>query len=546
MSSTGIRSCSLLIFFLFLSSCAQRAVLSNPRNPELTSGDLDQAVSSQAWLTYGHSYDNQRFAPAGDITTRNVARLVPKFIVQTGEAAPLEGSPLFSDGVVYTIGWNDHVIAFDGSNGTLLWEYKPHLRLGILCCGAVSRGVALADGMVFVAQLDDQLVALDQFTGKPQWNVRIADPSSGYSVTMAPVVYRDSVLVGVAGGDWGVRGFLSAYSIADGAKRWTWYATDRRHWRGKFVTKDVCGHNLHRDIPEEQRLQARYSEAWKRGGGAVWTTPAIDSQRAEIYLTTGNPWPDYAPQVRPGDNLFTDSIVALRADTGHLDWYVQEVPHDQWDWDPASPPVLFEARRHDGQTIPIVAEAGKTGWVYELDRNKGTLVRCSSAFVPQRNMFSRTARQDVSPGASGGANWSPAAFDPRLDLLVIMGTARAIRHPLGTQRADYEETDNYSTLTAINVDDGSIRWQRMLPSGSIGGAATTQGDLTFFGDSRGYLNAVATDTGQQLWRFQTGAAVNAPPVVYVDEGSELVLVASGGNARMGTRLGDTFVAFGLP
>jgi alcohol dehydrogenase (cytochrome c) len=530
-----------------LSGC-RSSNYQEPRSPELVSGDLTSAAASNQWLTYGHAYDNERFSPADQVTVANAHALVPKFVVQTGEAAPIEATPIFLNGVLYIIGWDDVVSAIDGTTGQRLWQYVPKLGRVQLCCGAVSRGVASLDGMVFVAQLDDKLVALSQFTGRPIWSATVANPRKNYSMTIAPLAYRDKVFVGVSGGDLGIRGFLSAYSVANGKLLWKWYSTDPARWVGVFARRDPCGHPLHRNIEAERRAAKIVKLGWRIGGGAIWTTPAIDVDSNEVIFTTGNPWPDDFDVTRPGDNLFTDSIVALDADSGRLRWYFQEVPHDRWDWDPASPPVTFDFSDGQRRSTKLVAEAGKTGWVYILNRETGALVRCSQPFVTQLNLFS--TKNEHAPGGGGGANWSPASVDPDLDLMMVMAASREPL-PLGARAYQHHRRRRnrwkyYGTFSGIDLKSGKIVWQLRLPAGSVGGSTSTRGGITFFGDSAGFLNAVNTRTGELLWRFQTGAAVNATPIVYDSGGREYVIVASAGNNQMDTHLGDAIFAFGLP
>jgi alcohol dehydrogenase (cytochrome c) len=538
---------SLLGLAIAVFGCS-RSAPKLPENPEIVSRDLDEASSSKEWLTYGHAYDNQRYVTIDDITPRNVGTLTAKFIVQTGQAAPIEATPIVSRGVMYVSTWNDVVLAINARTGERLWQYTPVLLPTQLCCGAVSRGVALMDGLVFVAQLDDRLVALSQFTGRVVWSTTVASRERNYSMTLAPVAYHDKVYVGVSGGDLGIRGFIRAYSAFTGKLLWTWYSTSSTHWLGSFAVKEPCGHGLHRNIRAERAAVPYLRNSWRLGGGAVWTTPAIDPSTNEIIATVGNPFPDIG-EPRPGDNLYTASIVAIDADSGLLRWYFQEVPHDLWDFDPASPPMIIPLPQPGGITERAVAEAGKTGWVYIISEATGKLVRCSEPFVPQKNIFS--TRGTHYPRGGGGANWSPASFDPSAHLLLVMGAGRekvALSPIMGytglTLR--HATSHRFVTFSAIDVTTGKIQWQRRLSRGSVGGSTSTSSGLTFFGDSDGYLNAVDTRTGRLLWQFQTGAAVNATPVLYEYDGKEYVVVASAGNKQAGTHLGDAILAFGLP
>lgn len=288
-------------------------------------------------------------------------------------------------------------------------------------------------------------------------------------------------------------------------------------------------------------------------------TPCADPERNVIYLTTGNPWPDYASDVRPGDNLYTDSIVALDAATGKLKWYFQEVPHDLWDWDAASPPVLFDTFDSSGGRVAAIGEAGKTGWFYVLDRDTGKLVRRSQNFVPQSNMFVEPTRRgvDVLPGPGGGSNWSPVSMNQR-DGIVVVTAISSNATIYGDERSRSSTDDSlgsyvehhhgtqYGLASGIDVNDGHLVWQDRFSDPMIGGSASSSGGITVFGESNGNVDAVATTTGILLWRFRTGAGVNAPPVIYKSGGHEYIAIASGGNERVHSRLGDSIFVFSLP
>jgi PQQ-dependent dehydrogenase (methanol/ethanol family) len=545
---------------LFFATGCQRAPKTTA-SQEISFQDLQAAQSSQEWLTHGHDYSNQRFSPLAQVDASNAQRLVAAFVFQTGIGEGFETTPLVSNGVMYLSTAFDNVFAVNASDGTLLWRYHPTLKPARkLCCGPVYRGVALADGLVFIGQVDGKLVALDQYTGAVQWSTQVAENAQGYSITSAPLVYKDLVLIGVAGGEFAIRGSLSAYSIDDGHLVWRWYSTDARHWGAAFSENAPGGYSLHRNIARERATYHLFADAWRRGGGAVWTTPAADVRRNAIYLTTGNPWPDYSSYVRPGDNLFTDSIVALDASTGRMKWYFQEVPHDVWDWDSASPPLLFDVKDASGQTVSAVGEAGKTGWFYIVNRDTGKLIRLSDPFVPQMNIFRPpTAAGTVEePGGGGGSNWSPVSFNPSLQLAVVSAISHPVRFytrnqlraspldSIGSGAGDDESAPHYGLASGIDVDTGKILWQDRFDRALMGGSLSTAGGVTFVGESSGYFDALETRTGKVLWRFQTGAGVNAPPIAFAVDGEEYVAVASGGNERVHSRLGDSLFVFHIP
>ncbi len=508
---------------------------------------MRQALNSAEWLTYGHDYTNQRFAPLDQITKSNVARLTPAYVFQTGIADAFETSPIVSNGIMYLSSAQDHVFAIDARTGEVLWDHAPRLKEHLnICCGPVNRGVALADGLVLIGLVDGRLVALDQYTGDVQWSVQVADNALGYSITAPPLAYKDMVIIGVAGGEFGIRGSITAYALDDGHLVWRWYATDRQHWAGTFAATAPGGIPLDRNLARERATYHDYAQAWRRGGGAIWQVPAADPQRDAIYFATGNPWPDYAGDVRPGDNLFTDSIVSLNASTGRMNWYFQEVPHDVWDFDAASPAMLFDTVDTSGHAVNAVAEAGKTGWFYILNRDTGKVIRISERFVPQPNSFAavlRTGPLGLNE-SGGGSNWSPVSYNPQLKIAVTVGISRPIR--IHHRQARTPALAHHGVASGIDVDTGKIVWQDYFDEPLQGGTVSTSGGLTFLGESNGYFDALDTKTGAVLWRFQTGAGVNAPPIAFAIDGEEYIAVASGGNQRVHSRYGDSLFVFHLP
>lgn len=526
---------------------------------QVSAADLSMAGASADWLTYGHDYSNQRYSPLAQITAGNAASLTPAFVFQTGVAAPFETTPIVADGKMFITTAYDQAFALDAKTGKSLWHYQAKLGKTIFCCGPVNRGVALADGVLFLAQLDGQLVALDANTGKVLWNIQAGDNTAGYSLTMAPLVYKDTVIIGGAGGEYGVRGSVTAYARADGHLVWRWYSTDADHWKGSFTPTTPDGVDLHRDIAAEKAAWPAHADAWKTGGGATWMTPAVDTVRDTIYITTGNPAPDLAGAVRPGDDLYTDCIVALDASTGKIKWHYQEVPHDVWDLDVISPVVLFDATDGSGKKVAAVGEAGKTGWYYILNRDTGKLIRKSENFVPQENMFALPTEQGTRmlPGANGGAEWSPVSYDPTVHLAIVSALHQPMTYAtkpqtletgalwLGSAFAGIPTEQQYGLLSAIDTETGKIAWQDKVDYPMLGGSASTAGGVTFVGEGNGMFDAVETKTGKMLWQFQTGAGVNAAPMVYEVDGTEYVAVASGGSFQIGTQYGDSLYVFKL-
>ena len=498
------------------------------------------AVDSHSadWLLHGRDYSNQRFSPLKDINAGNVSSLVPVALVQTGITSSFETTPIVVNGIMYAttpvVDSKMKILAIRADSGDIIWESTYSLGDFKICCGPVNRGVAVGYGNVYVVTLDDRLIALDAASGEVRWNVAVADPTVGYSETMAPQIYKGMILVGSAGGEWPIRGFVAAFDATTGKETWRWQSTDPKSYAG---------------------------DSWQRGGAMVWTTPAIDPERDLLIFSTGNPNPDLYGPGRKGDNHYSDSIVALHVRTGQLAWFFQEVPHDVWDYDAVSNVVLFDTVDH-GKTVAAAGEAGKTGWFYIVNRNTGKLIRRSEAFVDQsKNMFSQPTKEGVQmlPGANGGAEWSPPAYSPLTHEVYILGMNQLMTFTTGDdpgyQPGSIRLGSSFTNVAkdpmqngvfaAINVDTGKLAWQYKAKQPLIGGALTTAGNLVFMGEGDGYLDAFDATSGAKLWNFNLGAGVNAPPVTYSVGGVQYLAVAAGGNFQMGFPYGDTIAIFKL-
>jgi len=568
---------------------------------------LGAARDGANWLTYGRDYGNQRFSPLQAINAGNVKRLVPRWIYQGGVSATFQATPIVVDGVMYVSLPFDHVVAIEAGTGREIWRYEHVRRTPKMCCGPANRGVGVAYGKVFIGTVDARLVALDARTGKIVWDVPLAESveagterpdqlatddarrnrkatgSTGVGVNMAPLVYRGKVIVGITGVGYGLHldserpgaplgavigfagqsqraGFFAAFDAENGRRLWTFDTTPATGWEGDFRAATPDGAPLERDIANEKATFPAYRDAWKSGGGSAWTTPAVDPERGWIFVGTGNPSPQMEDRTRPGDNLYTVSLLALDAETGKPRWHFQVVPHDMWGYDVASPPVLFDAVS-GGRTIPAVGHAGKTGWFYVLDRRDGSFLYKSEPFVPQENLFRRPTTEGlvIAPGALGGANWSPVSYSAQSGLAYVAAshapmkyTVREIPAQGGEKPVRYtalEPADRptWGTLTAIDVrGGGKSRWQVRTAGPLIGGVLATAGDLVFTGEGDGNLDAFHARTGELLWQFNCGAGVNAPPVTFEVDGTQYVAVVAGGNAILGTRQGESVVVFALP
>ena len=499
---------------------------------------LNAASDESNWLLHGRTYDNQRYSPLKQITVDNIKSLNLVALVQTGMTASFETTPIVANGVMYiTTPVVDHkmmIIAINASTGERLWDVTYILGTFQICCGPVNRGVAVGYGKVYAVTLDDHLLALDAADGHTVWDTSIVDSQSGYSETLAPQIYDGMIIVGSAGGEWALRGFVAAYDAKTGQQRWRWMATDPKTYAGN---------------------------SWESGGGMVWTTPAIDPQLGLIIFSTGNPNPDLDGTNRHGDNLYTDSIVALDVHSGKLKWYFQEVKHDVWDYDAVSNVVLFDVHQN-GKTIPAAAEAGKVGWVFILDRRTGALIRKSDPYVMMsKNMFSTPTKEGVNmlPGANGGAEWSPPAYSPQTHYLYILAMDQLMRFTTqpasnapGLIRLGSAFTNvapgsiQDGPFVALDVETGKIAWQYKAPQPLIGGALATAGNLVFMGEGNGWFDAFNARSGERVWRYNLGAGVNAPPITYQVNGEQYIAVAAGGNFQLTYPYGDTLAIFKLP
>jgi alcohol dehydrogenase (cytochrome c) len=522
------------------------------------------------WTVYGGDLSNTRYVADDQINADNVKNLHLKWMFQTGVLGSFETTPIVEDGVMYITTPYNHVFAIAASNGEQLWHYEHKLGTTIFCCGPNNRGVALADDKVYMATLDAMLIALDKKTGALVWETQIADPEFGYSETAAPTVYQDKIILGISGAEYGIRGFISAYNKDTGELVWRWHtipAPDEvqpdgtRGWYGNFAEKADGINPLNRDIAAEKAAVFQYADAWQRGGGSNWMTNAIDPERGLVYATIGNPSPDLYAEVRPGDNRWTESLVALNVDTGKLVWGYQYVPHDPWDLDAASPPILAHVTGKDGRTllVPAVIHGGKTGWVYVHDRETGELIRRSDAMIPHENLFTPPTEQGIRmlPGANGGVEWSPGAYNPNTRMVYYANLHQPMTYTireepwqqgrlwLGGAFTAIPGEDQWGNVSAVNVDSGRIVWQARTEDPMIGGTLTTAGNLVFAGEGNGYFNAYNATNGEKLWSFQAGAGVNSAPMSFTLDGKQYIAVAAGGNFQLNYKLGNALLVFAL-
>jgi len=526
----------------------------------VTQSMLDRAGGDgNNFLHTNGNYSQTRYYPSRQIDTRNVKNLRPAWIFQTEIVDTMETSPIVVNGVMYVTTAFNHVYALDARTGQQIWHYKHDMGpITTYCCGPNNRGVAVAGDRVFMGTLDAQLVALDAKTGKQLWQTEIADPELGYSETMAPTAVKDMVLIGTNGGEYGIRGFVKAFDQETGELKWT-FNTVPEDSVGVWATQDATGRDMKRDIEAEKAALAAQGDPYATLGGGVWQNPAVDLETNRIYFVVGNPSPDLDGSLRPGDNLYTDSLVSVDLDTGEYVCHLQYIAHDVWDLDAVSPPILTMVKDDGGNDVKGVLHGGKTGHVYVHKADDCSLIRYSEAMVPQEDMWTLPTADGARmlPGANGGVEWSPMAIDPGLRLTYAINlhqpmtyTVQSTPYPdgklwLGGSFDVIPDEEQWGNVTAVDYDTGDIRWQVRTEQPMIGGILATAGGLVFTGEGNGLFKAYDSETGTELWRFQAGAGVNAPPSSYTVDGEQYIVVAAGGNAQLNYKRGNNIIAFKL-
>jgi alcohol dehydrogenase (cytochrome c) len=471
------------------------------------------------WPYFGRDRDATRYAPETQIDAGDLNRLGVAWRTDLGPDQFLEEDfPIVLGDTVYVTTSTDEVLALDARTGRIRWSYAPtvdfSLSTGVGGYGVtVNRGVAIDDGKIFLLTFDDHLQAISQATGEELWSSAVADDGTGAYETMAPTVYDGMVFVGDSGSEDGVRGFVAAYDENTG----------RQLWRFDTVPKAGTGW-----VPKEG------------GGGTVYMPPTIDTTTGLLYVGTGNPAPAIVGSARPGPDLYTDSILALDAHTGRLVWYHQEVAHDLWDYDAESPPIVFDTRV-DGHAVRAVAEAGKSGYFFILDASNGKDLFPRVAFVKEHHTPPTTRGTLECPGAAGGSQYGPLAFDPQTaaayisginlcQILTVSPHVNSGEKEFGGDRTNPSSEKPSGTFTAVDVTTGKVLWRRKMPTPMIGGATATASNLVFTGDQHGTLYAMDARSGKILWKGGLGLAFGSAPIVYRIDGQEYVLVVLGGSA----------------
>jgi PQQ-dependent dehydrogenase (methanol/ethanol family) len=521
---------------------------------------LNRAASDgNNFLHTNGNYHQTRYYPNRQINTSNVHKLRPAWMFQTEVKDSFETSPIIINGIMYFTTAFNHVYAVDARTGEQLWHFKHKMGpVTVYCCGPNNRGVAVAGDRVFMATLDAKLLALDAKTGQLVWETQIADPELGYSETMAPTAVGDKILIGTNGGEYGIRGFVKAYNAKDGKLLWTFHTIPEKSV-GVWATHDATGRDMKRDINKEKADLARIGDPYKTLGGGVWQNPAVDLETNRLYFVVGNPSPDLDGSLRPGDNLYTDSLVSVDLNTGAYVCHFQYIAHDVWDLDAVSPPVITTVRGRDGAAVKGVLHAGKTGHIYVHNANDCSLIRYSEAMVPQENMWVLPTKDGARmlPGANGGVEWSPIAIDPSKSLAYAINLHQPMTYHvestpypkgklwLGGAFKVIPAEEQWGNVTAVDYDTGKIKWQVKTQQPMIGGILATSGGLAFAGEGNGLFKAYDSETGAVLWKFQAGAGVNAPPSSYTVDGKQYIVVAAGGNTQLDYKRGNTLIAFSL-
>jgi alcohol dehydrogenase (cytochrome c) len=495
---------------------------------------------SNTWLMYGKGYNAWRYSELAQITTANVAKLVPTWMFQTG-AGTLQTTPLVFDNMMFLTGASNHGFALDLLTGRPVWHYSKPLPLGTMgCCGKVNRGFAAYDGKLFKVNYEANLVALDAKTGALLWETNIADFRKGYSATVAPIVVKNKVILGIAGAEFGTRDFVDAYDVTTGERVWRFYTIPK---------------------PGEPGDHTWTGDAWMRGGGSTWVTGSYDPVLNLIYWGTGNPGPDMNGEVRPGDNLYTCSMLALDADTGKLKWHYQFTPHDVHDWDSTEDPVLVDMTVK-GRKVKALLHANRNGFFYALDRTNGKVLHAKPytkvtwakgigadgrpILVPGQDPTD--TGNESCPGLGGGHNWQPTSYSPQTGLYYFGSTDGC--HMYYKTNQQYIEGQWYQLSTvegvphkpmegsvvAVDPTTGDTRWRFPAISAPSGGMLSTAGGILFTGDGQGYLIALDAKSGKLLWKFQTGGRIAAAPITYTFRGKQYLTIAAG----------DTVVTFALP
>jgi glucose dehydrogenase len=505
------------------------------------------------------NYEQTRFYPAAQINKSNVHNLRPAWIHQAEIIESMETSPLIVDGIMYYTTSFNHVYAVNAATGEEMWHYKHKMGpITTYCCGPNNRGVAAHGDKIYMGTLDAKLLAIDAASGQLVWETQIADPELGYSETMAPTAVNGKILIGTNGGEYGIRGFVKAYDAETGDLIWNFH-TIPENSVGVWATHDATGRDMLRDIKAEKKALKALGDPYKTLGGGVWQNPAVDVENDRIYFVVGNPSPDLDGTIRPGDNLYTDSLVSVKLSSGEYVCHFQYIAHDVWDLDAVSPPILTDVMDQKGTMTPGVLHGGKSGHVYVHRADDCSMIRFSEAMVPQEDMWVLPTAEGkrMLPGANGGVEWSPMTIDPNLGLSYVMNLHQPMTYHvesspypggklwLGGAFKVIPEEEQWGNISAVDYHTGKIKWKVKTQQPMIGGLMATAGGIVFTGQGNGIFAAYDSENGNELWSFQAGAGVNAPPVSYTLNGKQYIAVAAGGNVQLNFKRGNSMIAFSL-
>ena len=508
-------------------------VFSNSLMAQVTTTRIEHASGEpENWLTYSGTYDSHRYSGLEQITAGNVTQLAAQWVFQTPVTGKFEATPLIVNGVMYVTVANSNAYAIDARRGKTIWHYERALPEKLrLCCGAVNRGFAILDDRLFMTTLDAHVIALDSKTGNVIWDTKAADYDKGYTFTVAPLMVKGKVIVGVSGGEYGIRGFIDAYDAKTGTRAW------------RFDT--IPG-------PGEPGHESWEGDSWTRGGAPAWVTGAYDPELNLLYWPTGNPAPSNNGSERHGDDLYSNSVLALDPDTGKLKWYFQFTPFDLHDWDATEVPLLLDSTI-DGERRKLLLQANRNGFFYVLDRTNGKFI-LGKPYEKQtwakalhgngRPILLKAAEPTldgvpVCPGAYGATNFMSPSYSPLTGLFYVTAreqcdvfsvdsqTYRLGRAYIGSNYVPVTTATDRGFLTAIDPKTGHIRWRFEYFGASWAGTLSTAGGLVFSGDAGGNLVAFDAHSGKALWHFSTGSAIYASPVTYSVAGKQYVAIAAG-------------------
>lgn len=499
------------------------------------------AAEPRNWLTYWGDYQGRHYSALNQITAANVRGLQAKWAVQMAGDSVLESTPIVVDGVMYTSGMPGEVRALDAQTGLQIWRYQRRQKVvNPNEINRFSRGVAVLGNRVFLGTLDAALVALDARTGQLLWETQVADTMQGYSLTSPPLALKDKIVTGIAGGEFGIRGFVDAYDPRTGARLWRFYTIP---------------------APGEPGSETWKGQSWRYGGGATWLTGSYDPELDTLYWAVGNPGPDWDWQIREGDNLYSCSVVALDASTGKLKWHYQFTPGDSHDWDSTEDMILVDRAWH-GRQRKLLLHADRNGMFYVLDRETGEFLR-GSAFVrqtwnegfddrgrPKVVAASRASREGstVYPSVVGGTNFQAPSYSPATGWYYVAAIDFGQRYLLAPEM--YEAGVQYrgggaqgigepatGAIKAIDPETGEVKWEFPVSRMSFtAGVLATAGNVVFAATAEGNLLALDARSGELLWRFQTGASISASPMSYAVDGRQFVAISAG----------NVLYSFGLP